>query len=109
MVHIPDRRSKDIVEWLVPALLGLIGVLLGLGILNGLNALNDNTKQMQGLREDFAGFKSAFKEQMIVMQQRQTLMESRQDRLEGYIASTPTFKAMKRKNDIEEVGRKKDN
>ena len=48
----PDRRRKTVPDWLVPALLGLIGVLIAMGGGNVVAALHDNAAQTAGLRED---------------------------------------------------------
>lgn len=47
-----DRRKKTLTEWIVPALLALIGVLIAMGGNSVVSALRDNAAQTAGLRED---------------------------------------------------------
>jgi cell division protein FtsB len=53
-----DRRKKGILDWIVPALLGLIGVLLALGAASMTSAIQDQASQTRGLREDLAAVKA---------------------------------------------------
>jgi len=58
MNPIIERRKKTILDWLVPALLGLIGVLVTLGAISMNDAIKDSTSQTRGLREDIASVKA---------------------------------------------------
>ena len=52
MTTADERRKKTVLDWIVPALLGLISLLVGLGGANVAAALRDNAAQTFGLRED---------------------------------------------------------
>ena len=79
--RIGDRRDS-VRAWLVPALLGLIGVLILLGGGNVLNALQDQVNETRALHSELTGLKSSvedLKKWEDHIETRMNIIEQRQD------------------------------
>ena len=74
MTPAAERRTKQLTDWLVPALLAGITALLVTGGANIVSIMQAQSSEMQGLRRDF--------------QSMQVQMESRITHLEDYIGKT---------------------
>jgi hypothetical protein len=60
-----ERRKKTILEWALPAALGIIGVLILLGGGELLSSMHDQTNETRGLRHDLVDWKEQyFKDQL---------------------------------------------
>jgi len=57
MTPTSERRKKSIMEWVIPALLGVIGVLVSLGASNTVSAIRDQNSELRKLREELATFR----------------------------------------------------
>ena len=80
-----ERRHRTIIDWLVPALLGLIGVLL----MGAIMVFQDQVALTRGLREDLSGIKaymSDFKDWQRQIESRVSYLETAKRPKVGYVA-----------------------
>jgi len=52
-----ERRKKSVMEWVIPALLGVIGILVSLGASNTVSAIKDQNSEIRKLREEMSSFR----------------------------------------------------
>jgi hypothetical protein len=74
-----ERRKKTIIDWLVPALLGFIGVLL----VGAISTFQDQVAQTRGLREDLSGLKAYMSD----VKDWQTELKAWQKQIDGRVIS----------------------